>query len=74
MPNCAKRWSIRPQRPRCSALSADRPQMCSRCRCIVESAAKVCGVDDVLLRLREGDEWYARSFWSHTHCPCKDQQ
>ncbi|HSE85066.1 MAG TPA: GAF domain-containing protein, partial [Candidatus Binatia bacterium] len=28
---------------------------------IVESAAKVCGVDDVVLRLREGDEMVARA-------------
>ena len=30
MPNCARRWSIRRQRPRCSASSAARPRMCSR--------------------------------------------
>ena len=29
--SCAKRWSIRPQRPRCSASSAARPRTCSRC-------------------------------------------
>ena len=29
--NCARPWSIRRQRPRCSALSAARPRMCSRC-------------------------------------------
>ena len=28
---------------------------------IVESAAKVCGIDDVVLRLREGDEMVARA-------------
>ncbi|HWH79129.1 MAG TPA: hypothetical protein VNT76_17225, partial [Candidatus Binatus sp.] len=28
---------------------------------IVESAAKVCGVDDIVLRLREGDEMVARA-------------
>ena len=28
--NCAKRWSIRPRRPRCSASSAARPRTCSR--------------------------------------------
>ena len=33
---------------------------------IVESAARVCGIDDVLMRLREGDSnGFAGSFWSH---------
>ena len=33
---------------------------------IVESAARVCGIDDVVLRLREGDTMIAAgSFWSH---------
>ena len=37
---------------------------------IVESAARVCGIDDVVLRLREGEhDGSAGSFWSHTHCP-----
>ena len=35
---------------------------------IVESAARVCGIDDVVLRLREGERYgFAGSFWSHTH-------
>ena len=35
---------------------------------IVESAARVCGIDDVVLRLREGNTMVAAgSFWSHTH-------
>ena len=35
---------------------------------IVESAAQVCGIDDVVLRLREGNMiGSAGSFWSHTH-------
>ena len=34
---------------------------------IVESAARVCGIDDVVLRLREGDTVVvAGSFWFHT--------
>ena len=34
---------------------------------IVESAARVCGIDDVMLRLREGNTMVrAGSFWSHT--------
>ena len=37
---------------------------------IVESAAKVCGIDDVMLRLREGTEYgSAGPFRSHTHQP-----
>ena len=30
-PSCARRWSIRRRRPRCSASSAARPRTCSRC-------------------------------------------
>ena len=34
---------------------------------IVASAARVCGIDDVVLRLREGNiDGCAGSFWSHT--------
>ena len=33
---------------------------------IVESAARVCGVDDVVLRLREGTCRFAGAFRSHT--------
>ena len=41
---------------------------------IVESAARVCGIDDVVLRLREGNTMVrAGSFWSHTHWPRRDQ-
>ncbi len=43
---------------------------------IVESAARVCGIDDVVLRLREGDiDGFAGSFWSHVHTdwPRRDQ-
>ena len=33
---------------------------------IVESAARVCGIDDVLLRLHEREHYgFAGSFWSH---------
>ena len=31
---------------------------------IVESAARVCGIDDVVLRLREGNYGFAGAFWS----------
>ena len=35
---------------------------------IVESAARVCGIDDVVLRLARGEHYGSRgSFWSHTH-------
>ena len=35
---------------------------------IVESAARVCGIDDVVLRLQEGNTMVvAGSFWSHTN-------
>ena len=41
---------------------------------IVESAARVCGIDDVVLRLRDGDNsGFAGSFWSHTYWPRRDQ-
>ena len=41
---------------------------------IVESAARVCGIDDVVLRLNE-ERLYgsAGSFWSYTPWPCRDQ-
>ncbi len=41
---------------------------------IVESAARVCGIDDVVLRLNENNvHGSASSFWSHTHWPGRDQ-
>ena len=41
---------------------------------IVESAARVCGIDDVVLRLREGDSMVARAhFGPVSHCPRRDQ-
>ena len=41
---------------------------------IVESAARVCGIDDVVLRLREEDVIVvAGSFWAHTDRPARDQ-
>ena len=42
---------------------------------IVESAARVCGIDDVVLRLREGDCYgVAGSFWAHTHLAARRDQ
>jgi two-component system, NtrC family, sensor kinase len=41
---------------------------------IVESAARVCGVDDVVLRLREGQcDSCKGSFWSDNYCPPRTQ-
>ena len=41
---------------------------------IVESAARVCGIDDVLLRLHEGNAMtFAGSFWSHADLSRRDQ-
>ena len=41
---------------------------------IVESAARVCGIDDVVLRLREGDVMISRAhFGPDTHRPRQDQ-
>ncbi len=74
--NCARRWSSRPQRPRCSASSASSPtDVQPVLDVIVESAARVCGIDDVVLRLREGERHgSAGSFWFHTHAaPHRDQ-
>ncbi len=34
---------------------------------IVESAARVCGIDDVVLRLQRRRDGFAGSFWVHTH-------
>ena len=42
---------------------------------IVESAARVCGIDDVVLRLHEGNNlFFAGSFWFHVHEPHRDQR
>ena len=68
MQNFVKRWSIKRQRLRCLASSAGHRRTCSRCLdAIVASATRVCGVDDVILRLLEGNVIVsARSFWFHT--------
>ena len=40
---------------------------------IVESAARVCGIDDVVLRLSEGGmDGRSGSFWSHTNTRCRE--
>ena len=44
---------------------------------IVESAARVCGIDDVVAATSRGKQSdFARSFWSYTHphCPRRDQR
>ena len=40
---------------------------------IVESAARVCGIDDVVLRLHEGNSGCTGSFRSHTRWPRRGQ-
>ena len=42
---------------------------------IVESAARVCGIDDVVLRLREGDTMVSRAHFGPMpyHWPRRDQ-
>ena len=41
---------------------------------IVESAARVCGIDDVVLRLREGNNYVSRAhFGPISDRPCEDQ-
>ena len=41
---------------------------------IVESAARVCGIDDVVLRLREGNDVVSRgSFWSDTRSSDREE-
>ena len=40
---------------------------------IVESAARVCGIDDVALDSARERFGSAGSFWSHTHWPRRDQ-
>ena len=74
--NCAKRWSIRRRHPRCSASSAARRRMCSRCstrssrapRGFVESMTWCCD------SAKATDFGCAGSFWSHrTDWPRRDQ-
>ena len=65
--NCARRWSIRRQRRRCSASSAARRRTCSRCstpssraqRGFAGSMTWCCGS-------RGGRYGFAGSFWSHS--------
>ena len=41
---------------------------------IVESAARVCGIDDVVLLTPRGKHYgFAGSFWFHTRSPLRDQ-
>ena len=54
--NCARRWSIRRQPAEVLGIISRSPtDVQPVLDAIVESAARVCGIDDVVLRLREGD-------------------
>ena len=65
--NCARRWSIRRQRPRCSASSAARRRTCSRCS-TPSSRARRGFVGSMTWCCDSTRETYgfAGSFWSHT--------
>ncbi len=67
--NCAKRWSIRQRRPRCSASSAARPRTCSRSS-TPSSRARRGFVGSMTWRCDSAKGTVmvvAGSFWSHTH-------
>ena len=56
--------------PRCWASSAARPRTAAGLDAIVESAARVCGIDDVLLRLNEAGVMSVRAHVrSGSHSP-----
>ena len=60
--NCARRWSIKRRLPRCSSIISRSPtDVQPVLDAIVESAARVCGIDDVLLRLRQGNSLVSRA-------------
>ena len=61
-------WSIRRRRARFWASSAGRRRIAAGLDAIVESAARVCAIDDVVLRLKDGAAYdFTGSFWSYTH-------
>ena len=62
MQNCARRWSIK-QRPAevLGIISRSPTDVQPVLDAIVASAAKVCGVDDMVLRLQEGEYLVARA-------------
>ena len=72
--NCARPWSIRRQRPRCSASSAARRRTCSRCS-TPSSRARRGFVGSMTWCCDSTREHYgsAGSFWFHTHRPRRDQ-
>ena len=62
MRNCARPWSIRRQRPRCSASSAARRPTCSRCSTPSSRARRgFVGSMTWSLRLREGNTLVSRA-------------
>ena len=68
--NCARRWSIRRQRPRCSASSAARRRTCSRCSTPSSRAPRgFVGLMTWCCDFRGRHYGSAGSFWSHTRWP-----
>src|SRR6476620_9225214 len=68
MRNCARPWNIRRRPPRCSVSSAARDVQ-PVLDAIVESATRVCGIDDVTLRLREGNAMVVRAHFGPIPVP-----
>ena len=73
--NCAKRWSIRPQRPRCSASSAARRPTCSQCSTPSSRARRgFAGLMTSCCDSTRGTICVCTgSFWSLSCCPRRDQ-
>ena len=65
--NCARRWSIRRRRPRCSASSAARRRTCSRCSTPSSRARRgFAGLMTCCCDSARGTDGCAGSFWSYT--------
>ena len=60
--NCARRWSIRAATAEVLGIISRSPtDVQPVLDAIVESAGRVCGIDDVLLRLRQGNSLVSRA-------------
>ena len=70
MQNCARHWSIR-RRPAevLGIISRSPTDVQPVLDAIVESAARVCGIDDVVLRLREGNVLVSRAHFGPLPVP-----